>query len=370
MSIRNVPKVVIDNLQRSFERQINRLPTEYLRQFFRIKVGDDVQAIETAPTHRGLQNRKLKRAKQTLRMLENANNACPTSWNRMLDIAYGRKGKMKWELLDPLMVDPTAPLPERIIPAVEKSRPPSYTPELAALLTSSISRTAKALTPKSLQVPPSLPERADPNSEQAKLLGPFSKRREVNIHKRFFKEETAKILPPLQISALSDLTASGEESATTSHIRGTGLEATGLLEEVKAISGDPWKHPTPTLRGRQSASESPNTPSGELALPTHTTLPRRFLRRRFQQLLSRLPIVTHKPSMKTQSNAAEKKSGRFFVTRSAGALLSDRRNSVSHYPTASAADVAWYELAESEKKSPKGKKNTALQDIDKQKSEG
>lgn len=32
-------------------------------------------------------------------MLENANGACAINFNRMLEIAYGRKGKMKWELL-------------------------------------------------------------------------------------------------------------------------------------------------------------------------------------------------------------------------------------------------------------------------------
>ncbi|KAK7680570.1 hypothetical protein QCA50_016352 [Cerrena zonata] len=365
--VSKVPQAVIDGLQRSFERQIDILPTEYLRQFFRIKIGDDIRALETAPPKRGLQQTKLKRVKQTLRMLENANGACAVNYNRMLETAYGRKGKMKWELLTPLMHDPAAPLPERIIPAVEKSRPPTYTPELAALHTSSLSRTSKALTSKALQVPPTLPERADPNSKLARLLGPFSKRREVNIHKRFYKEELLKILPPLEVVALEQ---NDSQESSAHPIRGTGLEFTNVFEDIEAISGSPWVVPTTPLRGREAGNVSPPSVPDEANLGIRTNLRQRFVRRRFQHLLSQIPILSQKPS-KTQSNSSDKVPIRYVVTRSPRAMLNDRRNNPQRYPLASAADMAWFELAESEsqKKKTKGGKKS-VQNIDKQESKG
>src|SRR5204863_39349 len=77
-------------------------------------------------------------------------------------------------LIQPLLTDPSAPLPPRIIPSVEKSRPPVYSPEVVTLLTSPFSRTTKALKPQDLSFPPTLPQRANPTSDMAKLLGPFS----------------------------------------------------------------------------------------------------------------------------------------------------------------------------------------------------
>ena len=61
---------------------------------------------------------------------------------------------------------------------------------------------------------------------------------------------------------------------------------------------------------------------------------------------------------------------RYAVTRSPRAMLNDRRNNPQRYPLASAADMAWFELAESEsqKKAKGGKKS--VQKINEQKSEG
>lgn len=266
------------------------------------------------------------------------------------------------------MHDSAAPLPERIIPAVEKSRPPTYTPELVALHTSSLSRTSKALSPKALQVPTTLPERADPKSELARLLGPFSKRREVNIHKRFYKEELLKILPPLEV--VTPHNDSQQDAGPNRPLRGTGLESTNVFEEVEAISGSPWAPPPVTLRGRETGNESSSSVPEEANPRIRTNLRQRFVRRRFQHLLAQIPILSQKPS-KAPSGSSDNAPIRYVVTRSPRAMLNDRRNNTQRYPLASAADMAWFELAESEsqkKKAKSGKKS--VQDIDKQKSKG
>lgn len=88
-----------------------------------------------------------------------------------------------------------------------------------------------------------------------------------------------------------------------------------------------------------------------------TNLRQRFVRRRFQHLLAQIPILSQKPS-KTLSITSEDDPVRYVVTRSPYALLNDRRNNPNRYPLASAADMAWFELAESEsqKKNAKGGK--------------
>lgn len=271
-------------------------------------------------------------------------------------------------LRQPLIHDPAAPLPERIIPAVEKSRPPTYTPELAALHISSVSRTTKALTAQALQVPPTLPERADPKSELARLLGPFSKRREVNIHKRFYKEELLKILPPLEVVPLSQTDPQGSV-VLKSPMRGTGLESTNVFDEIESLAGSQWVPPPTTLRSRIGSNESSSSVPDEANPRIHTRLRQRFVRRRFQHLLSQIPILSQKPS-KTPPISADDSPVRYAVTRSPRAMLNDRRNNPQRYPLASAADMAWFELAESEsqKKAKGGKKS--VQKINEQKSEG
>ncbi|KAJ2984826.1 hypothetical protein NUW54_g10365 [Trametes sanguinea] len=172
----------IFSLYRSCLRQIRRLPTEYLRQFFRLRVGDDVRAI-LDPRLAHLQPTKQKLTNgtwlQDLRKLEGANTGYAKCFDYVLNTAYGRRGPLKWEILDPLRSEPGAELPPRIIPAVESSRPPLYSQEMKALLTSEIAQSGRALTPAALEHPPTLPPRADPNSPEARALGPFSKRREA-----------------------------------------------------------------------------------------------------------------------------------------------------------------------------------------------
>ncbi|OJA16254.1 hypothetical protein AZE42_00044 [Rhizopogon vesiculosus] len=217
----------------------------------------------------------------------------------------------------PLLSDPNAPLPPPIIPQKESSRPPVYSPELTALLTSGLSRKKKPLGPGDLTFPPILPERADPNSPDAKILGPFSKRREVNARWKYFRQEWKKVLPPLQISVSPgrDTGVEGNDRDTSSAIRKIGFDGTTVLEELVQLTTNPRN----------------KSPEGSDRL-----LPNRWLRRRYQALLGKLPILTF---TLPREDAKAKKPGGFGVSLSDNALKA--RVQGRRLPNATDDDVAW-----------------------------
>jgi len=183
--------------------------------------------------------------------------------------------------------DSKTPTLARIIPTAEKSHPPVYAPELKALLTSSLSRRSKPLSLEHLSFPPTLPIQADPLSQDARLLGPFSKRREVNIRWRYFTTEWKKVHAPLQITVKH---REGVDNGTTNAelldvgVRGLGLQAQGIHEDLEALVGPP-EMPTNLTRKESRGAIKVSTEKP----PRH---PSRWLRRRYQELLGRIPILS------------------------------------------------------------------------------
>ncbi|KDQ63372.1 hypothetical protein JAAARDRAFT_53595 [Jaapia argillacea MUCL 33604] len=338
------------SLYRAYLRQIRILPHNYLRQFFFVKSREDVEAVLLTKAGGDLSLRKLKRAQQTLRKLEAANVGDKKAFEKVLELAYGRKGKLKWELMQPLLSDPNAPLPPRIIPQVERSRPPVYSPELTALLTSQPSRTTKPLIPKQLANPPELPARADPNSREAQLLGPFSKRREVNIRWRFFTTQSKRVLPPLQVN-VGDETLYGtgsKEAVARIGIRGFGLQGSDALEDVLKIAGTPYRSPVLPRRQRRLLGDhvkasSPSDPSSFDA----GKLPARWLRRRYQELLSRIPILTYSPpfSTGTVNTSGNPRKGKYEVSLARSVVVTEAWGSAARLPDADDADLVWLEAS-------------------------
>lgn len=285
----------IFSIYRKYIREVRRLPHIYLRQFYQIQGSDTFRRVlQTEPE--GMRRTKLKRILKGLRRLQLANTGNHIAFNRMLDVAYGRVGKLRYELLEPLLSDPRATRPPPIIPGNEKSRPPVYSTELKALLTSAYSR-KNPLKDKDLAFPPTLPERARPGSEEAKLLGPLSKRREVNTRWRFFTTEVNKVLPPLQISVEPPSSDSGTNGDATQP-RCFGFEETNLLQQVFDLAGYPCISPSPTIRWQRGPGTTPERSSN----PFDGKLPVRWLRRRYRELLGRLPILTYHPA-KSESHS-------------------------------------------------------------------
>ncbi|GBE77814.1 hypothetical protein SCP_0106960 [Sparassis crispa] len=293
-------------LYRSLIREVRLLPTEYLRQFFRLKLSDDVRAALDSKDAR-LQKGRVKRMRQIQRKLQAANLGRRREFDHVLDLAYGRKGKLRAEILQPLLTDPKAPLPARMIHNVERSRPPAYSKELTTLLTTAYSRTTKALTLKALQHPHTLPPRADPSTNDAKFMGPLSKRREVNIRWKFFTEQHKRVHPPLQV-VLEERTESGDvvhktdsSSVLRAGIRPVGLQGSGVFEEVQALAAS---------RPRRRSAHGKPYPDSHASQPDFRShLPHRFLRRRFQFLLGRLPVMTYRRAMPGDSTSNAGKPG-------------------------------------------------------------
>lgn len=228
---------------------------------------------------------------------------------------------------------------------MEKSRPPVYSPELTALLGSGISRDTP-LSLKTLKNPPLLSERVDRNSEQARLLGPLSKRREVNIRWRFFTDGWRKTLPPLQVGVIEPTSAGEIEpiirtdkaSLDNAGIRPVGLQYSGVLEDLVSSAGPPCVLQPQTRRERAAS------PSEHESLDTeHRPLPR-FIRRRMRQVLTRIPILTFTDKARGTDKgrgSRSSKGSQYGVSLSPNGLDGSTRYGGLKIPPAHTSYLAW-----------------------------
>ncbi|KAF8519101.1 hypothetical protein BU17DRAFT_47936 [Hysterangium stoloniferum] len=278
---------VISSVYRSLLREARRLPHLYVRQFFHVTIQQYFREnVVGRRCNLTLVNAKLSRAKKELRRLRRANNGEKKAMEHVLDVAYGRKGKLKHELMKRFLTNPFDPPPPRIIPGVERSRPPSYSPELSTLLVSAHARTiTKPLKPVALVTPPTLPERADPKSEEARLLGTLSRRREVNIRWRYYVAEVKKTYYPLELTKPNGV-------SETSRFRQTGAEGLSLLKEVEQLASSGHMSSPVPRRQRGKAAEPGDSENPLQHAASDSQFTKRFLRRRYRELLSRIPILT------------------------------------------------------------------------------
>ncbi|KAI9445353.1 hypothetical protein H4582DRAFT_912177 [Lactarius indigo] len=333
-------------LYRSLKRQARLLPHEYLRQFFYLRLYTYIRSALDTGRKEKQRLGTLKRLRKELSTLKLANDGHQHAFDRVLDLAYGRKGPLRWSIMTPLLSDSTVPVPARIIPPVERSRPPVYSPELAALLLSPYSRSSgKALKSSHLHKPPTLPPRADPTSEDARLFGPLSKRREVNIRWRYFSYQWKRINPPIEIPVKhqeTQKTSSQEGFAPDTGMLGVGLQGAGLLEELKMLAGAVSTRPTAPRRIDSAyRSESPSV----AVAPGRGLSPNRYLRRRYRELLGRIPILTHShvsgnSTTTTASNG--RLTGKYEVSLAANALSMRVQHEAAHSSEIDAVDQAWF----------------------------
>lgn len=210
-----------------------------------------------------------------------------------------------------------------------------FSPELKALLGSTHAHKTRPLAPSALKRPPTLPERADPESNDARYLGPFSKRREVNIRWRFFTEEWRKLLPPLHVTVEEknnsfETMNSGHYSASLAKasVRGFGFQGIDVLEEIKTIAGLPYKTPSDFPPNRSQ----PTTPRA---------ITNRFIRRRYQELLGRTPILTY--AYRNIDNQV--KPVGYSVSLAPAAISSELRYQAFRISTADETDLQWIAAA-------------------------
>jgi hypothetical protein len=262
--------------------------------------------------------------KRRIQRVEKANNRNRKPFLHILDLAYGRIGKLKWELLEPILTDPGSPIPSPIIQSLEKSRSPAYSLELKALLTHPSSKRNKLLRPEEFSSPRTLPPRANPKSEEARIFGPFSKRREINIRWRFYKDELKKIFPPLDVDISENINNKREDRVL---LRPLGMSGHSVLREAENLVGDIFPRPPLTRRERRMFGESD---------PSHFTIreghPSRWIRRRYRTLLTQLPYLTYDA----------RKGDPFGVTTSPFALLDPHRYT-RQIPDADPVTARWLE---------------------------
>lgn len=308
-----------------------------LRQFFALRVRDDVEKLLSfrAPS---LHTRNMKTISkvckqdtlcsyslrfisQVLKRIRKANQGDIQSFQHLLGLAYGRKGKLKWELLEvcdyfscvlgvswlkttkPFMYS-NGPLPDTIIPGRESSRPPTFSPELTTLLTSPHSRTTRPLNKGDIITPRNLPACADPLSEDARIYGQFSKRREVNIRWRQFRAETKKLFPPLD-SSVADIV----------HAK---------LENVECAVGSLFRGPTKTRRERKDNVERDESP-----IQLVRRHPSRWVRRRYRWLLSHSPRLVNR-------------SGNFLGVQISSRSFSPYQKSAAYIPEVDGTTLTWF----------------------------
>ncbi|KAG9025205.1 hypothetical protein FS837_005055, partial [Tulasnella sp. UAMH 9824] len=176
----------------------------------------------------------------------------------------------------------------------------------------------KAIVESDTVHPPTLPAGADPKSEDAKMMGPLSKRREVNLRWRYWKEQVAAARVPLQSFA-------GNEPDKTKRVEWDPERLFEILERAS------------TVPQRSSSSTPPTSPvltaSTKHSPPSKLPRSARFLRRRFAEVLAQTPI------MKTSNE------GKVSVTISPkGIDTSERRNRV-YAGQPSGESLRWIELA-------------------------
>ncbi|KAI0080370.1 hypothetical protein K474DRAFT_314268 [Panus rudis PR-1116 ss-1] len=355
--LRKPPPIALESLRRKFDTQLVLLPTEYLRQFCRLTFEDAFKdAIATRPRI-DLWYEKFKRAQRLQRVVSRAIRHDHSAWKWLLNRAYGRTGKLRAELMQSVCVDPTSPRQRRLITSLGRSRPPVWTPELTALVTSGISRKGKAISQSAVETPPKIVERDDP--DRVRLLGGLPLRLRANIHKRWHREQASKVMPPIQVAVQDGLTPrSDPASLHRSGVRAIGMQDSGIMEELESISGNLYTPPTLTRRQRCSGYVDAPLQDKEGCLgtlPPNTPLSRRFLRRRFQQLLHEIPILTYAvpqaPSNPSLGSDVHK-SGRYIVSSSLCSRSNTRETiqKPARLGEADASSVAWLEHCESQKR--------------------
>ncbi|KIM47836.1 hypothetical protein M413DRAFT_61799 [Hebeloma cylindrosporum] len=313
------------SLYRTYLRQVGKLPHLYLRQFFQIRARQDVQAVLNAKLDTQRKQR-IKLVYKRIRRVEKANKRDRKAFLHILELAYGRIGKLKWELLEATLIDPGSPVPAPIIPSLGQSRPPVYSPQLKALLSHPSSKRNKVFRAEDFSNPRTLPPRADAKSEEARIFGRFSKRREVNIRWHFYRDELKKVFPPLEVDMVENAINKQEGEILP---RTLSMSDHGVLREAENLVGNIFSRPPFTRRELRT--------SGDIGLSRFATgkgHPSRWIRRRYRTLLAQLPHLTY----------CTGKDDSFMVTTSPFALLDPHRHT-RQIPDADSVTMAWLETS-------------------------
>ncbi|KAF8604102.1 hypothetical protein BDV93DRAFT_121146 [Ceratobasidium sp. AG-I] len=315
-SMSPISKLDVLSLYRALLRESSKLPdptiriafSHYIRNRFRrnIRITDEK-----------LRDHKIKTAQTKLKHLQDANAGDRDAVTRTLRFAYGSTGPIRQHNLNTFTSD------GRSHQTNKQTRPPLHSPPLHAILASQLARIKHG-------------GRAQPNKpillavalERRGWLGKLPERRERNIWQRWWREEPTKVFAPVEIEVSGELVenvapllleqAKEEMSPQTTAGAHPGPGPTSIAALIQRLGLPMLKSQDFGLVRRAERYASirhiPNAPkrsSGrtkpmvrpELVQGINTPVAPphlRPVRRRYLDLLSRLPILSFAPA-KTSS---------------------------------------------------------------------
>ncbi|CAG8506149.1 21650_t:CDS:2 [Cetraspora pellucida] len=206
---------------------------------------------------------KLADARQALSRLKRANVFDIKSVTRVLELTYGRRGPMRHQLLKPIINEPSE-APKPIVRGFPRTAPPRMSPSLQTLLLSQ----TKTLYP-TLPVP------------KHKPLYPS---RKANLLWRHYSKIMKTVMPPVDDVTLDQL----EKNAGKGILTGQGV----ANRCIPSRNHNDEQNRLRTLRNT-GTPKSPRDPVKEGPYRTakpHNPRPR-FIRRLYQRLLTKIPVM-------------------------------------------------------------------------------
>ena len=192
-------------------------------------------------------------------------------------------------------------------------------------MTNAYSRTTKPLKTTNLVNPPTLPARADPSSPDARIFGPFSKRREVNIRRRYFASEWKKVFPPIELQVRPD--SQGKKQSVKKLIPGFGMRIGVFANIEKTVA---------TLKARPLPRRERSSGQDRCEAVIKAGHPSRWLRRRYRSLLNRLPILLYNPSENSEQPG-------YFSVQQSELSLPPYQRPIPYLPEVDSITLAWLE---------------------------
>lgn len=134
--------------------------------------------------------------------------------------------------------------------------------------------------------------------------------------------------------------SSKEDALLGARIRGVGMQTAGLLDEVKSLAGPASeKPPAPRRVDQIYLPHTTHSSAADRRSPSN-----RFLRRRYRDLLGRIPVLTYSyvpGESVTSSNGYP--TGKYEVSLAPAALSQYVRQETAHSQELNAVDLAWFE---------------------------
>ncbi|CAE6525851.1 unnamed protein product [Rhizoctonia solani] len=289
--MRSISRSEVLVLYRSLLREAHKLPDPLVKFTFSTWIRDRFR--KNARTDESLRYQKIKTARQKLRKLQAANSGDKTAVAWTLRLAYGVTGPVRHQSLLSY---------KRIgnLPSPGDTRPPPFPPALKALLASPLARTKFGLKNQ-----PDEPVALSLALDKRGWLGKLPERRERNLWWNWWREEPTKTLMPAEIEVIEpspDISTTPSLEFTTSlRLRQLGLpvaktQESGLIRRAEEYSKSYTIPKAPRRSTEQPSEGQDQDPKTTMNLPPQS----RFMRRRYRELLSKMPLLSFRPTSSSQ----------------------------------------------------------------------